>query len=67
MTLEDLKEQLDSVDLKDKILILHTGHMAELIRDKILIQDRRPGLSMKAAKYICEDKIKMIAIDSVGV
>jgi kynurenine formamidase len=68
VTAEELKEQLDSVDLQDKILILRTGHMAELIRDKVLIQDKRPGLSINAARYLCEDKgIKMIAIDSVGV
>lgn len=68
ITEEELKEQLSTVDLKDKILILRTGHMDELLRDQMIIQKKRPGLSLGAARYLCEKKgIKMIAIDSLGV
>lgn len=65
---EDLEELLGSIQLAGKILILRTGHMEELIRSKVLDPARRPGLSLDAAEYLCETKkIKMIAIDSVGV
>lgn len=64
----DLMKELHNVDLLGKILILRTGHMEELIVEKILNKDTRPGLSMEAAKYLCEEKgIRMIGIDSVGL
>lgn len=64
----DLKTRLHDVDLFEKILILRTGYMEELIEEKVLNQNRRPSLSLEAAQYLCEEKgIRMIAIDSVGV
>ena len=59
---------VDHLDLKEKILILRTGHMEEVIRTGILESASRPGLAMEVAIYLAEVKrIKMIAIDSVGV
>lgn len=68
ITLDEIKALLDNIDLKDKILILRTGHMEELIKRKIIDNKLRPGLSLDAAKYLCEEKkIKMIGIDSIGL
>ena len=68
VTKEDLEEQISEIDLKGKIVIFRTGHMDELIKKKIIENNKRPGLSLEAAKYLCEDKkVKMIAIDSIGL
>jgi len=68
ITRSELETLLHSVNLEQKILVLRTGHMDEIIKDKKLEPKNRPGLSLEAAKYLCEEKkIKMIAIDSVGV
>lgn len=65
---DDLIIGLYEIDLFGKILILRTGHMEELIEEKVINQNTRPGLSIEAAQYLCEVKgIRMIAIDSVGV
>jgi kynurenine formamidase len=59
---------VDHLDLREKILILRTGHMEEVVQTGILESASRPGLSLEAAVYLAETKrIKMIAIDSVGV
>jgi kynurenine formamidase len=64
----DLKTELQDVDLFGKTLIFRTGHMEELIEEKVLNKNTRPSLSLEAARYLCEEKgIRMIAIDSVGV
>jgi len=68
ITSDELKEQLHDVDLNDKILIIRSGHMEELIKRKKIDPARRPGLSLEGARYLSEEKgIKMIAIDSLGV
>lgn len=64
----ELEAALSEIDLQDKIFIIKTGHMKELIECKELVDSHRPGLSLKGAKYLCEEKkIRMIVIDSVGV
>lgn len=68
ITLEELETALKHVNLKGKIFIIRTGFMEELIKDTSSLKKMKPGLSLEAAKYLCEVKeIKMIAIDSVGV
>lgn len=67
-TKEELREELGDTDLDGKILILRSGHMDELVKDGKLDSSKRPGLSLEAAKYLAETKkVKMIAIDSIGV
>ncbi|HPI99187.1 MAG TPA: cyclase family protein [Synergistales bacterium] len=68
VTLEEIKRLLKEIDLKDKILILRTGHMEELIRTGKIDHRSRPGISLDAARYLCEEKgIRMIGIDSIGL
>lgn len=68
ITLEDVEKELDSVDLTERILIFRTGHMDELIKDQYIDPKRRPGLSIEAARYLCEEKkVNMLAIDSIGL
>lgn len=68
MTADDLRSLLDDVDLAGQVLVLRTGHMAELIDGLPLHTSTRPGLSLDAACYLVEEKqVAMIAIDSVGV
>jgi len=68
VTLEEMKRLLKDVDLKDKILILRTGHMEELIHAGKIDHRSRPGISLEAAGYLCEEKaIRMIGIDSIGL
>lgn len=68
MTREDFNSSLKNLDLNGKILILRTGHMEEIIESGVLERKQRPGISLEAARYLCEEKgIRMIAIDSVGV
>lgn len=65
---DELAYLLKDIDLTDGILILRTGHMDELIRDKQFDQATRPGISIEAAEFLCEEKgVRMIAIDSVGL
>ena len=67
-TADELRRLLGDLDLAGGILVLRTGHMAELIGGAVLESSTRPGLSLDAARYLVEDKgIAMIAIDSVGV
>ncbi len=67
-TADELRQLLDHVDIAGRVLVLRTGHMAELIAGTALESSTRPGLSLDAARYLVEDKgISMIAIDSVGV
>ncbi|MDI1290093.1 MAG: cyclase family protein [bacterium] len=67
-TAEELRALLGHVDLAGRVLVLRTGHMAELIAGAALESSTRPGLSLEAARYLVEDRgIAMIAIDSVGV
>ncbi len=54
-------------DLTGRILLLRTGHMAEVIRDGRLDAARRPGLSLEVAHWLADSGVSMVAIDSVGV
>ncbi len=66
--LEEMKTLISIEEGRGKILILRTGHMEELISSQILDPKTRPGLSLESAKYLAEEvKVKMIAIDSVGI
>ncbi len=68
ITRSELENLLTNVELEGCILILRTGHMDELIKDNDINPLNRPGISLDAAKYLCEEKkIKMIAIDSIGL
>ncbi len=49
-TRDDLEALLDGIDLRDKALVLYTGHMKELLASGRLINEERPGLSMDAAE-----------------
>lgn len=67
ITVDDLKKTLKNIDLNDMILLFRTGYMDDLIKNSDNAS-KRPGLSIDAAKYLCEEKkIKMIAIDALGV
>jgi arylformamidase len=67
-TRADLIEKLGDLQLEGKILILRSGNMEEIIAAAAIDPSRRPGLSFDAARYLAEEqKIKMIAIDSIGV
>lgn len=67
----DLDELLDSLagrTLRDRILLLRTGHMEQVIASQDLDPAIRPGLSLAAARWLATDSgVSMIAIDSVGV
>lgn len=64
---ESLKDGINSIDLQDKILLVHTGFMEKLIEGKVKLESK-PGLSFDTAKYLVEEKkIKMIGIDSIGL
>lgn len=66
ITLSDLKKEIDNIHLEDMILLFRTGYMDDLINN--IDDSKQPGLSLDAAKYLCEvKKIKMIAIDALGV
>ena len=68
VTLEEMRGLLKDVDLKDKILILRTGYMEELIHSGKIDNRCRPGISLEAARYLCEEQsIRMIGIDSIGL
>lgn len=67
-TLAELQQLLAGRDLHDRVLLLRTGHMAEVIAAGTLQASRRPGLSLESARWLAEESgIRMIAIDSVGV
>jgi len=67
-TREDLASFLDGKDLAGKIVIFRTGNMEEIIEKGVVDPADRPGLATDAAKYLVETmKVKMIAIDSIGV
>ena len=67
-TREDLLQQLEHLDISGEIVLLRSGHMEEVIASGTLDPLRRPGLSLDAAHYLVEEKrIRMLAIDSVGV
>ena len=67
-TREDLIAKLDGARLENQVLILRTGHMDEVVKEKTVDFAKRSGLSIDAAHYLAEDqKIKMIAIDSLGI
>jgi arylformamidase len=46
-SLEEMKQLISVEEGKDKILILRTGHMEELIRTQVLDPKTRPGLSLQ--------------------
>ena len=68
--LTDLLDALDGRSLRDRILLLRSGHMDEVIRTGATDLDpaRRPGVSLGAAAWLAhESGVRMIAIDSVGL
>lgn len=68
--LTDLLDALDGRSLRDRILLLRSGHMDEVIRTGATDLDpaRRPGVSLEAAAWLAhESGVRMIAIDSVGL
>lgn len=68
ISLETIKRSTEDMPLKDRILILRTGHMDQVVQSGVLKEEDRVGLSPAAARYLCQEKqVKMIAIDSVGV
>jgi kynurenine formamidase len=68
ITKSELIQRIGNINLQHKILILRTGHMDEVIRTGKMENAARPGLSLEAAVYLAKTKkIKMLAIDSVGV
>ncbi len=67
ITKDDLLEKVADVGLEGKIVVFRTGFMDELISSQRMDM-KRPGLSLEAARYLCQEKkIKMIAIDALGV
>ena len=67
-TLAELRQALHGRDLRDRILLLRTGHMAEVIASGVLDPAGRPGLSLAAAQWLAEASgVRMVAIDSVGL
>ncbi len=67
-TRDDLVSKLGADSVSDEILVLRTGHMAEIIASGRIDPGTRPGLSLDAAAYLAvEQGVKMIAIDSIGV
>lgn len=64
---EELAAALSGRPIADRILLLRTGHMAEVIASGTLDPARRPGLSLSAARWLVDAGVRMIAIDSVGV
>ena len=67
-TREDLVSKLQSENLAGQILVLRTGNMEEIIETGELSPGTRLGLSLGAAQYLAEEqRIKMIAIDSIGI
>ena len=65
--LAELREGLADRPLAGRILLLRTGHMAEVIASGELEPARRPGLSLEAAQWLVDSGVQMVAIDSVGV
>lgn len=67
-SLAELRGALNGRSLGDRVLLLRTGHMAEVIATGRLDPERRPGLSLEAAQWlVSESGARMVAIDSVGV
>lgn len=68
MELAELCEALAGRTLENKILLLRTGHMDELVRGAPLDPTTRPGLSLATAGWLAETSgVSMVAIDSVGL
>lgn len=65
--LPELLAALAGRQLAGRILVLRTGHMAEVIHERRLVPQRRPGLSLAAAEWLAASGVGMVAIDSVGV
>ena len=61
-----LKEKLGSLKLADRIILLRTDYFDNLVKSHTS-HPSRIGLSMLAANYLVEQKVKMIGIDSPGV
>lgn len=67
-TASDLRDLFGSVNLSRKIVIFRTGNMDDIIQQRKVEDDKRPGFSMDAAVFLTEElNIKMIAIDAIGV
>lgn len=67
-SLADLQAALAGRPLDDRILLLRTGHMREVIDSGVLDPATRPGLSLAAAQWLAQESgVRMVAIDSVGV
>jgi len=66
-TRDELFEKIAGENLAGKILVLRTGNMEEIVATGEIDPKKRPGLSLEAAEYLAEQRVKMIAIDSVGL
>lgn len=67
-TRDDLVLKLGTDSVSNEILVLRTGHMEEIIASGSVDPVKRPGLSLEAAAYLVIDcRVRMIAIDSIGV
>lgn len=66
--IDGLRHGLRGRSIRDRILLLRTGHMDELVAGAPLEPHRRPGLSLAAAQWLArESGVGMVAVDSVGV
>jgi len=67
-TRDDLILKVQREDLSGDIMLFRTGNMEEIIKSGVINPNKRPGLTLDAAKYLAEEqRVKMIAIDSIGV
>lgn len=66
-TAHDLQAQLGHCDLNGQNVLLRTGHMDELVAGEPLRPETRPGLSIDGAQWLIDQRINMVAIDSVGL
>ncbi len=67
-TVAELTAKIGNDKTEDNIIVFRTGHMEELIQAGFIDPARRPGLSLEAAAYLVEVcRVKMVAIDSIGV
>ncbi len=67
-TRDDLILKVQRENLPGDIVLFRTGNMEEIIKSGVINPNKRPGLSLDAAKYLAEEqRVKVIAIDSIGV
>ena len=64
---EELESLLREEDFSCPALVFRTGHMEEVLASGRLDPERRPGLSLRAARYLTERGTRLVGIDSVGL